>query len=79
MRKPDCGPLGDTFLEASTRAIVGARLVNNPLGGYVDTVLTFATHRFDFLPGIGCHSFCVNFRTARAGLTTPLRTSCDLV
>jgi len=40
MRSPDEGPLGLTRFEASDRAIVRASLVNNPFGGYVDTVLT---------------------------------------
>src|SRR5205823_8176114 len=34
------------FLEASVLAIVAAPLVNNPAGGYVDSVLTLATHFF---------------------------------
>ena len=33
IRIPDCGPLGDTFLEANARAIVGALFVNNLSGG----------------------------------------------
>jgi hypothetical protein len=42
---PDCGPLGEIFFEAGTLAIVDAFLVNKPLGGCVESVLTFATHR----------------------------------
>src|SRR5690242_15211175 len=46
---PDPGPFGDTFFEASDRAIVSASFVNKPRGGKVETVLTFATHlRFGF-------------------------------
>lgn len=41
---PDCGPLGDTFFEANTRAIVAASLVNSPDGGWVESVLTELTH-----------------------------------
>jgi hypothetical protein len=33
MRIPVPGPFGDTFFEASVRAIVSASLVNNPSGG----------------------------------------------
>ena len=44
IRRPELGPLGETFLEARDRAIVEALFVSNPGGGLVDTVLTFATH-----------------------------------
>lgn len=46
MRIPDPGPLGETFLEVSDRAIVAASLVNKPSGGCVESVLTLATQRF---------------------------------
>ena len=46
IRIPDPGPLGETFFEASVRAIVAASWVNNPAGGCVDSVLTLATHFF---------------------------------
>jgi hypothetical protein len=46
MRIPDCGPLGETFLEASTRAIVDAFFLNSPAGGCVESVFTEATHLF---------------------------------
>ena len=49
MRIPDSGPLGETHFEARDRAMVATLLVNNPLGGKVDTVLTAATHFFEFL------------------------------
>lgn len=49
MRIPDCGPFGDTFFEARARAMVDAFFLNRPFGGYVDTVLTFATQPFVFL------------------------------
>jgi hypothetical protein len=42
---PDAAPLGETFLDASVRAIVGASFVNKPSGGKVETVLTFDTQR----------------------------------
>lgn len=45
MRMPDPGPFGDTFFEASACAMVAASLVNNPLAGCVESVLTFATQR----------------------------------
>ena len=55
MRMPDDGPFGDTFLEASDRAMVAALLVNKPLDGCVESVDTVLTQRFffpeDFLPG----------------------------
>jgi hypothetical protein len=44
---PDPGPLGETFFEASDRAIVAASLVKSPSGGNVDAVFTFETHRFE--------------------------------
>jgi hypothetical protein len=49
IRIPDCGPLGDTFFEANARAMVGALFVNNPSGGWVESVCTDFTHflRFD--------------------------------
>ena len=45
MRKPDPGPLGETFFDASTLAMVEALFVKSPLGGCVESVLTPATHR----------------------------------
>jgi hypothetical protein len=38
---PDPTPLGETFLEASDRAIVFALFVKSPAGGKVETVVTF--------------------------------------
>jgi hypothetical protein len=52
---PEPGPLGDTFLEARVRAMVGALFVNSPSGGCVESVCTPATHRlFGFVvaPGV---------------------------
>jgi hypothetical protein len=47
---PEPGPLGETFLEAKARAIVAASFVNKPFAGCVESVVTFATQRFeDFL------------------------------
>jgi hypothetical protein len=45
MRIPDPGPFGDTFFEASSRAIVSGDLVNNPLRGCAESVVTVFTHR----------------------------------
>ncbi len=42
---PDPGPFGDTFFDASVRAITGALFSNSPAGGYVDAVFTFPDHR----------------------------------
>jgi hypothetical protein len=44
IRIPDCGPFGDTLFEASDAAICGARFLNNPFGGCVESVLTVLTH-----------------------------------
>jgi hypothetical protein len=52
---PEPGPFGETFFDDSTRAMVGALLVNSPAGGCVESVLTLETHRFVFLGVI--HSF----------------------
>lgn len=43
---PEAGPFGDTLRERSTRAMVAALLVNNPGGGWVESVFTLATQRF---------------------------------
>jgi hypothetical protein len=53
MRIPEPGPFGETFREASARAMVLALLVNNPGGGCVESVLTFATHFFFDFCGMG--------------------------
>ncbi len=45
---PDPMPLGETFFVARVRAIVAALFVNRPRGGRVESVVTFATHRFFF-------------------------------
>ena len=47
MRMPDCGPFGETFFDASVLAITDAFFLKSPGGGWVESVLTFATH---FLP-----------------------------
>jgi len=52
IRRPELGPFGETFLDDSVRAIVAALFVNNPCGGWVESVLTFATQRFDFAVGM---------------------------
>ena len=51
---PDPGPFGETFFEASDRAMVPASFVNSPFGGNVDSVLTFATQRLPDLDFEGC-------------------------
>jgi hypothetical protein len=38
IRNPDCGPFGETFFDANTRAIVVASFLNNPAGGWVESV-----------------------------------------
>jgi hypothetical protein len=43
---PDCGPFGETFFDARVLAIVLAFFLNKPAGGWVESVLTLATHRF---------------------------------
>jgi len=47
IRIPEDGPLGETFFEASDRAITGALFVKNPSGGCVESVATFRTQRRD--------------------------------
>ena len=53
IRNPELGPLGETFFKANVRAIVLASFVKSPLGGCVESVFTFATHRLFFVTGIG--------------------------
>jgi hypothetical protein len=48
---PEPGPFGETLFEAKLRAMVAAALVNSPAGGWVESVVTLATHRFCFLAG----------------------------
>src|ERR1019366_3159686 len=68
MRMPDPMPFGETFFEASVRAIVAALLVNKPRGGCVESVVTFATHRFFFPVDIGkVHRFCVRLSCVSRG------------
>jgi len=42
---PELGPFGEIFLEARERAMVAAFLVNKPLGGCVESVVTLETQR----------------------------------
>jgi len=42
---PDAGPLGETFFDASARAISGALFVKRPCWGCVESVLTVRTQR----------------------------------
>jgi hypothetical protein len=48
MRMPEPGPFGEIFFEAKVLAMVLALLVNNLAGGWVESVVTFATHRVFF-------------------------------
>ena len=57
MRKPDPGPLGETFFDARVRAITAAFFVKSPLGGCVESVVTFADHRLPFLVAMSAPSF----------------------
>ena len=52
IRMPDPTPLGETFFDASARAMVEALFVNSPSGGCVESVVTFATQRFFFFPAV---------------------------
>ena len=64
MRNPEVGPFGETFFDASVLAIVEAFFVNNPSGGWVESVLTVATHLFDGF-------FAARVRTGWPGLFLP--------
>ena len=44
MRIPEDGPFGDTFFDASERAMVAALLLKRPACGWVESVVTFADH-----------------------------------
>lgn len=46
MRMPEAAPFGETFFDASDRAMTGALLVNRSGGGWVESVVTFFTHFF---------------------------------
>jgi hypothetical protein len=70
IRMPDPTPLGETLFDASVRAIVGALLVNSPWGGCVDSVVTFATHRF-FFPEAFFPDGILAFHQSHAGATMP--------
>ncbi len=45
---PDCGPFGETFFEANSRAIVLGLFVKSPERGRVESVFMFATQRLSF-------------------------------
>jgi hypothetical protein len=47
MSNPEAGPFGDTLRERKVRAIVAASFVNKPAGGWVESVFTFDTQRFE--------------------------------
>ena len=44
---PDAGPFGETRFEAKDVAMAEALRLNNPSGGWVESVFTLATHRFE--------------------------------
>ena len=70
MRRPEVGPLGETFLDANTRAMVGASFVNRPGGGKVETVVTLETQRLFVLPDtlfLVCADLCPDLREAVRG------------
>jgi len=50
---PELTPFGDTFFDASVRAIVAASFLNRPSGGWVasEVAVTWADQRF-FDPGL---------------------------
>ena len=73
MRMPEPRPLGETFLDASVRAIVSALLVNSPAGGCVESVFTFETHRFPLLPGIS--QFTISMSSDKGGAEKKTRAS----
>ena len=50
IRIPEPGPLGETFFEASSRAMVSGDRVKSPFAGWVESVFTFPTHRGFFVP-----------------------------
>ena len=66
---PEPGPLGETFFEAKVLAIVLALFVNNLGGGSVESVFTFATHRF----------FLTAIKTSRHPLLTRALDDSDLI
>lgn len=43
---PEARPFGETFFEASERAMTAALLVNRSCGGCVESVVTFFNHFF---------------------------------
>jgi hypothetical protein len=46
IRMPEPGPFGETLFEANALAIALALLVNNPGGGWVESVFTLAIQSF---------------------------------
>jgi len=81
MRIPEPGPFGETFGDASVRAMVLARLLNSPAGGCVESVLTLATQRL-----FGLRSAMANLHSGNISVDalvlsllvrTNLRVCCD--
>jgi hypothetical protein len=74
---PELGPFGETFFEAKVLAMVLALFVNNPGGGYVESVFTFATHRV-FLAVIRPQDPCLDGNQHSSLETTYTRGTCAL-
>jgi hypothetical protein len=72
MRIPELGPVGETFFEVSDFAIVSALFVNKPGGGWVEFVLTVATH---FLLPLDGRLFFFRFTIAPRNCTAELCSS----
>ncbi len=69
MRMPEDGPLGETFFEASERAMTGALLVKRSLGGWVESVVTLRTQRRR--EDVPAAVFAWGFREAREAVRLP--------
>jgi hypothetical protein len=69
MRMPEAGPLGETFADASDRAITGALFVKSSFGGCVESVVTVRTQRFFDPADFAEEDFgaATRFATGRAG------------
>jgi hypothetical protein len=80
MRMPEAGPLGETFFEASVRAMVAASWVKRPAGGCVESVLTPATQSFSSLtrahlpPVLGMNLRCVSLQRYALNVSYDLAT-----
>jgi hypothetical protein len=68
---PEPGPLGETFFEASVRAMVPASLLNTPSGGCVESVLTFPDHFFVALAMVRSVTEMIHHKFFRASRSAP--------